>query len=104
MKMPCKGGFSILLDDWNSHHWDFAVSADMSKQLKKEIESLPNSKWQAWKTEKNGYLLQLLKKVALDTEYADAHPKRLRFAVFTLIGKVIRHGGQTLLCIADAAL
>ena len=49
-------------------------------------------------------LLQLLKKVALDKEYADAHPKRLRFAVFTLIGKVVRHGGQTLLRIANEAL
>ncbi len=49
-------------------------------------------------------LLQLLKKVALDKEYADAHPKRLRFAVFTLIGKVVRHGGQTLLRIANETL
>ena len=49
-------------------------------------------------------LLQMLKKVALDKEYADAHPKRLRFAVFTLIGKVVKHGGQTLLRIANAAL
>jgi hypothetical protein len=200
------------LDDWNKHHWAFAVSADMTKQLKKEIEGLPNSDWQAWKTERNGVirewaevpftpyrvyekknlkpnryvairirkqqgelfedgnsvrhyavvtnlwdmegkallewqrgkagtieqihhilvsdlggsvfpsakhganaawlrlqvmtynLLQLLKKVALDKEYADAHPKRLRFAVFTLIGKVVRHGGQTLLRIANEAL
>lgn len=200
------------LDDWNKHHWAFAVSADMTKQLKKEIEGLPNSDWQVWKTEKNGVirewaevpftpyrvyekknlkpnryvairirkqqgelfedgnsvrhyavvtnlwdmegkallewqrgkagtieqihhilvsdlggsvfpsakhganaawlrlqvmtynLLQLLKKVALDKEYADAHPKRLRFAVFTLIGKVVRHGGQTLLRIANEAL
>jgi hypothetical protein len=201
-----------LLDDWDSHHWDFAVSADMTKQLKKEIESLPNSDWQSWKTERNGVirewaevaytpsqvyekkdrqpyryvairirkqqgelfedgnsvrhyavvtnvwktegkallewqrgkagtieqihhvlvsdlggsifpsakhganaawlrlqvmtynLLQLLKKAALDKEYADAHPKRLRFAVFTMIGKVVRHAGQTLLRIANEAL
>lgn len=49
-------------------------------------------------------LLQLLKKVALDKEYADSHPKRLRFAIFTMIGKLVKHGGQTLLRIASAAL
>jgi len=49
-------------------------------------------------------LLQLLKKVALDEEYVDAHPKRLRFAIFTMIGKVVRHGGQMLLRIASKAL
>jgi len=49
-------------------------------------------------------LLQLLKKAALPAEYADAQPKRLRFAVFTNIGRIIKHGGQTLLRIADAVL
>jgi len=49
-------------------------------------------------------LLQLLKKVALDKEYAEAHPKRLRFAIFTMIGKLVRHSGQTLLRIASKAL
>ena len=45
-------------------------------------------------------LLQLLKKAALPEEYAGAHPKRLRFAVFTLMGRLISHGGQLLLRIA----
>ena len=49
-------------------------------------------------------LLQLLKKAALPEEYANAHPKRLRFAVFTVMGRLISHGGQTLLRIAVAAL
>ena len=49
-------------------------------------------------------LLQLLKTVALPAEYADAQPKRLRFAVFTNIGKLIKHSGQTLRRIADAVL
>ena len=47
-------------------------------------------------------LLQLLKAVALPPEYANAQPKRLRFAVFTQIGRVIQHAGQTLLRLADA--
>jgi hypothetical protein len=49
-------------------------------------------------------LLQLLKKAALPGEFLDANPKRLRFAVFTSIGKVISHAGQTLLSIADELL
>jgi hypothetical protein len=48
-------------------------------------------------------LLEMLKKAALPEEYHQAHPKRLRFAVFTVIGKVIRHAGQTLLRIASKA-
>lgn len=47
-------------------------------------------------------LLQLLKAVALPEEYATARPKRLRFAVFTQFGRVIRHAGQVLLRIAKA--
>ena len=47
-------------------------------------------------------LLQLLKAVALPPEYAKAQPKRLRFGIFTQIGKVIRHAGQTLLRLTDA--
>jgi len=201
-----------LLDYWHGHHWGFAVSADMTKQLKGEIERLVDSDWHLWKTGKGGVirewaevpyvpcreyekkdgqpyryvairirkqqgelfedgsstrhyavvtnlwemggqallewqrgkagtveqvhhvlvsdlgagifpsykhganaawlrlqvitynLLQLLKKVALDKEYAEAHPKRLRFAIFTIIGKLVRHGGQTLLRIASVVL
>jgi len=47
-------------------------------------------------------LLQLLKAVALPPEYAQAQPKRLRFAIFTQIGRVIQHAGQTLLRLADS--
>ena len=49
-------------------------------------------------------LLQLLKKAALPEEYANAHPKRLRFAVLTVMGRLISHAGQMLLRIAVAAL
>jgi hypothetical protein len=45
-------------------------------------------------------LLQLLKALALPEEYATAHPKRLRFAIFTQFGRVISHAGKTLLRIA----
>ena len=46
-------------------------------------------------------LLQLLKKVALPKEYVDSHPKRLRFMIFTAVGKLVSHAGKVLLCIAD---
>ena len=49
-------------------------------------------------------LLQLLKKVALPEEYANAHPKRLRFSVFTVMGRVVSHAGRVLLRIADSIL
>lgn len=49
-------------------------------------------------------LLQLLKKAALPEEYADAHPKRLRFAIFTAVGRVISHAGYTLLRISNELL
>ncbi len=49
-------------------------------------------------------LLQMLKKVALPEEYSQAHPKRLRFAVFTGMGRVVSHAGQTLLRVATDML
>ena len=200
------------LDYWDGKHWEFAVSADMFPQLKKEIERLPENAWRLWKIEDKGIirewadvpfvphrkyekkdsplyryvalrvrqrqgelfhdgtsirhyaivtnrwemdgaaliewqrakagtveqahhilvsdlasavfpsyrhganaawlrlqvitynLLELLKKAALPEEYHKAHPKRLRFAVFTVIGKVVSHAGQTLLRIASEIL
>lgn len=200
------------LDHWHNRGWRFAVSADMSKGLKKEIEELPEDAWHLWKVEKDGVvkewaevpyvpsrhyerkdvdpyryvavrlrhqqgelfrdgtsvrhfavvsniwdidgqqllewqrgkagtieqvhrilanelaagvfpsakhganaawlrlqvithnLLQLLKKVALPEEYVNAYPKRLRFSVFTVMGRIIYHAGRVLLCIADTIL
>jgi hypothetical protein len=200
-----------ILGYWDSNHWGFAVSADMTPQLKQEIERLPENSWQLWITQKGGVirewsevvyvpsqvgekkdsrpyrylvirvrrqqgelfedgsqvrhyavvtnlwekegqallewqrgkagtvekvhhilvsdlaggvfpsyrhganaawlrlqvltynLLQLLKKVALAEEYASAQPKRLRFVIFTMIGRLVKHAGQMLLRIATEA-
>lgn len=42
-------------------------------------------------------LLELLKAVALPPDYAKARPKRLRFAIFTHVGEVVRHARRTFL-------
>lgn len=47
-------------------------------------------------------LIQLLKATVLPSEYAKAQAKRLRFAIFTQISRVIRHAGQTMLRLADS--
>ena len=200
------------LDHWHNRTWEFAVSADMSQGLRREIEGLPDDAWHLWKIEKDGVIkewaevpcvptrhyerrdsypyryvavrlrrqqgelfrdgtsvrhfavvsnrwdmegqallewqrgkagtieqvhhilanelaagvfpsarhganaawlrlqvithnmLQLLKKAALPEEYANAHPKRLRFSVFTVMGRVISHAGRVLVRIADRML
>ncbi len=42
-------------------------------------------------------LLVLLKATALDEEYRHARPKRLRFAIFNHVGKVVHHARQMLM-------
>ena len=46
-------------------------------------------------------LLELLKAAVLPKEYAKAEPKRLRFAVFTGLGQVIRHAGRVILKVLE---
>ena len=201
-----------VLDHWHNRGWEFAVSADMSQGLRREIERLADDAWHLWKIEEDGVmkewaevpyvptrhyerrdsypyryvavrlrrqqgeffrdgtsvrhfavvsnrwdmegqallewqrakagtieqvhhilanelaagifpsakhganaawlrlqaithnLLQLLKRAALPEEYANAHPKRLRFSVFTVMGRTISHAGRVLLRVADRIL
>ncbi|MFH1141360.1 MAG: IS1380 family transposase [Chloroflexota bacterium] len=43
-----------ILDHWHGKRGEFAVSADMSPQLRAAIEALPKDAWHAWKTEAKG--------------------------------------------------
>jgi hypothetical protein len=200
------------LDHWDGRHWRFAVSADMSPQLRAEILALEPQAWQFWAAEASGAvrewadvpfvphragekrdaepyrylairvrtaqgvlfgdgssvkhfavvtndwdpdgqallewqrgkagtiehanhvlknelaagvypsdkfganaawlrlqvltanLLELLKATALDPEYRRARPKRLRFAIFTQFGRVVRHARQHFVRLATRAL
>jgi len=49
-------------------------------------------------------LLELLKATALDEEYRNARPKRLRFAIFNQVGRVIHHARQTMLRVFQRVL
>ena len=197
-----------VLDHWAQRGWRFAVSADMTRPLRAEIEALPPEAWQGWQVEAKGYvrewaevpfvpsrlperrdlqpyrylairirppqgllfgdgssvkhfavvtndwetdgqallqwhrgkagtiehvhrllkdelaagvypsakfganaawlrlqvltlnLLELLKASALDKSYRQARPKRLRFAIFTQFGRVVRHARQQVMRIA----
>ena len=43
-----------ILDHWAARGWTFAVSADMSLQLRAAAEALPDAAWQAWAEERGG--------------------------------------------------
>lgn len=45
-----------ILDHWHGRGWEFAVSADMSPQLRAAIQGLPEDAWSPWKTEAKGAL------------------------------------------------
>lgn len=200
------------LDHWNGRGWRFAVSADMSPALRREIEALPPQDWHFWTQERNGVvrewaevpfvpgrpserldikpyryvairvrsaqgvlfgdgntvkhfavvtndwetdgqallqwhrgkagtiehvhrvlkdelaagvypsakfganaawlrlqvltynLLELLKATALDKQYRNARPKRLRFAIFTQIGTVVHHARRQFVRIVNKVL
>ena len=49
-------------------------------------------------------VLETLKATALDAQYRRARPKRLRFAIFTQFGRVVRHARSQLLRLTTRAL
>ena len=49
-------------------------------------------------------LLELFKAAGLDATYRQARPKRLRFAIFSQVGRVVRHAGERFLRVAQRVL
>jgi hypothetical protein len=49
-------------------------------------------------------LLELFKAAGLDEEYRHARPKRLRFAIFSQVGRVVRHAGELFTRVARRVL
>jgi hypothetical protein len=45
-----------VLDHWQRRGWQFAVSADMSIQLRQAVETLPAEAWQTWYSERGGMI------------------------------------------------
>ena len=45
-----------VLDHWEGRKWKFAVSADMSKQLRAEIDKLLPQEWHLWEVEEGGFV------------------------------------------------
>lgn len=45
-----------LLDHWAGRRWRFAVSADMSQQLRAEVVALPNEAWHELSIEPDGFV------------------------------------------------
>ncbi|MDP2948120.1 MAG: IS1380 family transposase [Chloroflexota bacterium] len=45
-----------VLDHWAGRGWKFAVSADMSVQLREEINQVKLEEWQLWEVEKGGFV------------------------------------------------
>jgi hypothetical protein len=69
----------------------FTVSADMGEQLRKLCEAVPDTGWALYEERADVTVLSAMKTVGLPPKLADARPKRLRFAVFTIPGRVITH-------------
>ncbi|MFH1140508.1 MAG: transposase [Chloroflexota bacterium] len=68
-----------VLDHWNGNKWGFAVSADMSPQLRQEVERLPADAWRAWKIERGGVVREWAEVPyvpAREYEEKDSHPYR----------------------------
>jgi hypothetical protein len=90
-----------VLDHWHNRQWIFAVSADMSPQLRAEIERLSPDAWQFWAQEAGGVIREWAEVPFVpsrQSEHRDTAPYRylairVRTAQGTLFGdgSTVRH-------------
>ena len=88
-----------VLDHWHNRGWEFAVSADMSPQLKQEIEALPDKSWEIWKSEKRNMVREWAEVPyvpARKYERRDSQPYRyLAIRVRCQQGELFEDGAKT---------
>lgn len=68
-----------VLGHWDKRGWKFAVTADMTPQLRKEIERVRPDEWRFWEVEKQGYVREWAEVVFVPSrvvEKRDAVPYR----------------------------
>ena len=87
-----------VLDHWDGRHWGFAVSADMSPQLRQQIEHLPADAWRGWKTGKRDMVREWAEVPYVPTreyEKQDSRPYRyLAIRVRRQQGALFEDGAQ----------
>ena len=103
--------FAVVTNDWRWAGVSFGVAAGKAgsvehthRVLKDELAAgvYPSGKFganAAWLRLQvlTSNLLVLLKAKALDAQYRNARPKRLRFAIFNHVGQVVHHARQMLM-------
>lgn len=68
-----------VLGHWDDKGWEFAVSADMTRQLRAEIDKVLPQEWQLWEVEKGGFVREWAEVPFVpsrSTEKKDAKPYR----------------------------
>lgn len=68
-----------VLDHWQERDWEFAVSTDMGRQLRQEIEALPAEAWKLWNIDQEGVVREWAKVPYVPSRKAekrDARPYR----------------------------
>ncbi|MFQ5880668.1 MAG: IS1380 family transposase [Dehalococcoidia bacterium] len=111
--------FAVVTNDWETDGWALlawqrgkaGTIEQVHRVLKDELAAgvYPSAKFganAAWLRLQalTHNLLELLKATALDAQYRHARPKRLRFAIFTQFGRVVRHARQQLVRLATRVL
>ncbi|MBI2887488.1 MAG: transposase [Chloroflexi bacterium] len=111
--------FAVVTNDWETagqallewHRGKAGTSAQVHRVLKDELGAgvYPSGKFganAAWLRLQvlTHNLLELFKAAGLDPQYRQARPKRLRFAIFSQVGRVVRHAGERFLRVAQRVL